>query len=89
MVCIRIDGDGNSRVVTGGIYRITRNPMYVGLTGLLTMLAVHLAVPLALIGPLGFAFYIHYFQILPEERVLRAKFGPEYEEYCRRMRRWL
>jgi protein-S-isoprenylcysteine O-methyltransferase Ste14 len=81
--------DQASRVVTGGIYRVTRNPMYVGLTGLLTMWAVHLAVPLALLGPVFFALFTHRFQILPEERVMSAKFGKEYDEYRQRVRRWL
>jgi protein-S-isoprenylcysteine O-methyltransferase Ste14 len=81
--------DQASRVVTGGIYGITRNPMYVGLTGLLTMWAVHLAVPLAMIGPVSFAVFIHFFQILPEERVMSARFGGEYEAYRRSVRRWL
>jgi protein-S-isoprenylcysteine O-methyltransferase Ste14 len=81
--------DRASRVVTGGIYRITRNPMYVGLTALLTTWAVWLAVPLALLGPMFFALFIHRFQILPEERVMSAKFGKEYDEYRKRTRRWL
>ena len=81
--------DQASRVVTGGIYRVTRNPMYVGLTALLTMWAVWLAVPLALLGPVFFALFIHRFQILPEERAMSAKFGREYDEYRKRVRRWL
>jgi protein-S-isoprenylcysteine O-methyltransferase Ste14 len=81
--------DHASRVVSGGIYRVTRNPMYVGLTGLLTMWAVHLAVPLALLGPVFFALFTHRFQIIPEERLMSAKFGKEYDEYRKRVRRWL
>ena len=81
--------DQASRVVTGGIYRVTRNPMYVGLTALLTMWAVWLAVPLALLGPVFFALFTHRFQILPEERVMSAKFGREYQDYRLRVRRWL
>jgi protein-S-isoprenylcysteine O-methyltransferase Ste14 len=81
--------DQAAHVVTGGIYRITRNPMYVGLTALLTMWAVHLAVPLALLGPLFFALFTQRFQIIPEERVMSAKFGKEYDDYRKRVRRWL
>ena len=81
--------DQASHVVTGGIYRITRNPMYVGLTAMLTMWAVHLAVPLTLVGPVSFAVFTHYFQILPEERAMSARFGKEYDEYRKRVRRWL
>jgi protein-S-isoprenylcysteine O-methyltransferase Ste14 len=81
--------DQASRVVTGGMYRVTRNPMYVGLLALLTMWAVHLAVPVVLLGPLFFALFIHRFQILPEERVMSAKFGKGYDDYRKRVRRWL
>ena len=81
--------DQASRVVTGGIYRVTRNPMYVGLTALLTTWAVWLAMPWTLLGPVLFAIFIHRFQILPEERVMSAKFGKEYDEYRKRVRRWV
>jgi protein-S-isoprenylcysteine O-methyltransferase Ste14 len=81
--------DQASRVVSTGIYRITRNPMYVGLTGLLTAWAVHLAVPLAFLGPAVFALFTHRFQILPEERAMEARFEREYLEYKKRVRRWL
>jgi protein-S-isoprenylcysteine O-methyltransferase Ste14 len=50
---------------------------------------VHLGVPLTLLGPVFFAVFIHRFQILPEERVMSAKFGQEYDDYRERVRRWL
>jgi protein-S-isoprenylcysteine O-methyltransferase Ste14 len=81
--------DQASRVVTGGIYRLTRNPMYVGLTVLLVTWAVWLAVPWTLLGPVFFALFTHRFQILPEERVMEAKFGSKYLDYRKRVRRWL
>ena len=81
--------DRASRVVTGGIYRFSRNPMYVGLTALLAGWAVFLAVPLTAIGPVAFALFMHCFQILPEERVMAAKFGREYLDYKQRVRRWI
>jgi protein-S-isoprenylcysteine O-methyltransferase Ste14 len=81
--------DRASRVVTGGIYRLSRNPMYVGLTALLTGWAVFLAVPVTGIGPIVFALFTQRFQILPEERVLAAKFGREYLDYKQRVRRWV
>jgi protein-S-isoprenylcysteine O-methyltransferase Ste14 len=81
--------DQASSVVTGGIYSITRNPMYVGLTAMLAAWAVWLAVPWTLIGPVFFAVFTHRFQILPEERVMSAKFGPAYDDYRKRVRRWI
>jgi protein-S-isoprenylcysteine O-methyltransferase Ste14 len=80
----------NARVlVTGGIYRITRNPMYVGLVCFLTAWAVWLGAWLALAGPVVFVLYITRFQIRPEERALTALFGQPYTDYTQRVRRWL
>jgi protein-S-isoprenylcysteine O-methyltransferase Ste14 len=78
-----------SALVTTGIYRTTRNPMYLGLLMLLLAFAAYLAAPLALLGPLAFALFITRFQIIPEERVLSAKFGDAYRAYQAQVRRWL
>jgi protein-S-isoprenylcysteine O-methyltransferase Ste14 len=78
-----------STVVTGGIYRYTRNPMYVGFALMLAGWAVHIAVPFVLVGPVVFILFITRFQIIPEERVLTSKFGEEYRKYQQRVRRWL
>lgn len=78
-----------SALVTGGVYRITRNPMYVGMALLLTAWAVHLGTPLPFIGIVLFVGYITRFQIGPEERILSGLFGDEFTDYCRRVRRWL
>jgi protein-S-isoprenylcysteine O-methyltransferase Ste14 len=76
-------------LVTSGVYRFTRNPMYAGLAMTLLALAVFLSSPLALLGPLGFILYITRFQIVPEERVLAAMFGADYSAYRAKVRRWL
>jgi protein-S-isoprenylcysteine O-methyltransferase Ste14 len=78
-----------SQMVTGGIFAYTRNPMYVGLTALLTSWAVWLTVPWTLLGPVVFALFTQRFQIIPEERVMRAKFGRAFDEYRKQVRRWL
>ena len=78
-----------STMVTSGIYRITRNPMYVGLTALLLGWAVWLSVPWALAGPVFFAVYLNRLQIIPEERAMAGKFGRSYELYRQHVRRWL
>lgn len=78
-----------SALVTAGVYRFTRNPMYVGLLLVLLAWAVGLSSPEALVGPVAFVLYINRFQIGPEERVLTARFGSEYEAYKARVRRWL
>ena len=81
--------DKASVLVTRGIYRVTRNPMYVGLLFLLTAWAVFLASPWAWAGPGLFVVTMNRLQIAPEERVMRAKFGKDFEDYAARVRRWL
>lgn len=76
-------------LVTAGIYRFTRNPMYLGLALVLLGWAAFLGSLLALAGPIAFVLYIDRFQIAPEERVLLAKFGSAYAQYKARVRRWL
>lgn len=79
----------STQVVSTGIYRITRNPMYLGLVLVLLGLAVYLASPWALLGPLAFAAYITRFQIRLEEQALTTRFGAAYTAYCKQVRRWL
>ena len=81
--------DKASTVVAEGIYRFSRNPMYLGLALLLTGWAVFLGefANTALIA--GFVVYMNRFQIEPEERALEAKFGASYSDYRRSVRRWL
>ena len=78
-----------SALVTGGVYRITRNPMYVGMAFLLLAWAVHLSALLPFAGIAVFVLYITRFQIRPEERVLKGLFGEQYASYAARVRRWL
>lgn len=78
-----------SVLVTGGPFRYTRNPMYAGFTALLLAWAAWLQSPWALAGPAFFALYLTRWQILPEERALRAKFGAAFAAYEARSRRWL
>jgi protein-S-isoprenylcysteine O-methyltransferase Ste14 len=78
-----------SSLVTSGVYRYTRNPMYLGLSVTLTGWAVFLSNPLALLAVPLFVLYINRFQINPEERVLSLLFGAEYAAYKEKVRRWL
>lgn len=78
-----------STLVTAGIYRYTRNPMYLGLLLAVVAWAVFLASPFALAGAVAFVAYISRFQIGPEERALAARFGAEYTVYQARVRRWI
>ena len=78
-----------SAIVDSGIYRVTRNPMYVGLVCILFGWAVYLWSPWALLGPFAAAAYLGRFQIAPEEKALTELFGAEYLAYKARVRRWL
>lgn len=78
-----------SSLVSSGIYRITRNAMYVGLLFVLVAWATFLAAPWSLLGPPAFFFYIGRFQIAPEEQALSKIFGARYSAYKAKVRRWL
>ncbi len=78
-----------SALVTGGVYRVTRNPMYVGMALLLVAWAVSLAAVLPFVGVVVFVLFITRFQIVPEERALVRLFGDEFATYAARVRRWL
>lgn len=76
-------------IVSTGMYRISRNPMYLGMLFLLTGWATHLAVlsPF-LVLPL-FIWVLTVQQIIPEETILEQKFGESYAHYKRQVRRWI
>jgi protein-S-isoprenylcysteine O-methyltransferase Ste14 len=79
----------SSAVVAGGVYRVSRNPMYLGFLVALAGWAVYLSnAGAALLLP-AFVAYMTQFQIKPEERALLAKFGAEFAQYMSRVRRWL
>lgn len=78
-----------SSLVVSGVYRITRNPMYVGLLLMLVAWCIFLSAPWAIAGPVAFFLYIGKFQIAPEEQVMSQKFGADYLAYKVRVRRWL
>ncbi len=81
---------GRARVLlTGGVFAISRNPIYLADVLLLLALVVWLSMPLNLLIVVGFVGYLQRYQIRPEERVLAAKFGAEYARYRRSVRRWL
>jgi protein-S-isoprenylcysteine O-methyltransferase Ste14 len=76
-------------LVMGGVYRLTRNPMYLAMLVVLAAWALVVSNFAAfLLLPL-FVAYLNRFQILPEERALQARFGAEFERYRSSVRRWL
>lgn len=78
-----------SVLVTDGVYRWSRNPMYLAMAALLVAIAAFTAQPWLVPGPIAFVLFITRFQIIPEERAMAARFGEDYAAYCARVRRWL
>ncbi len=76
-------------VVSGGVYRVSRNPMYLGFLLALAGWAVYLSNAGAVLLLPAFVAYMTRYQIKPEERALLAKFGSEFAQYMSRVRRWL
>ncbi|MBP2280806.1 protein-S-isoprenylcysteine O-methyltransferase Ste14 [Psychrobacter sp. PL15] len=79
----------STSLVTNGIYRYTRNPMYLGLVLVLSGWGLYLSNLLAFALIPIFIIYISHFQIQPEERIMAKKFGNKYQVYLAKVRRWL
>ena len=79
----------SAKLVASGVYRWSRNPMYLGDLLILAGWALWLANVAAFIGLPLFVAYINRFQITLEERALEARFGAAYVEYRRSARRWI
>ena len=84
-----VNVDRVSALVTSGVFGRTRNPMYVGFATMLVGWAAFLAVPWLILGPALFVVFTTRFQIVPEERAMRGRFGDAYSAYARRVPRWL
>ncbi len=79
----------SSSLVSWGIYKVTRNPMYLGLLLILTGWALFLSNALPFLLLPVYMLYINRFQIAPEERALTSLFGPKFAAYQSRVRRWI
>lgn len=84
-----MDVDKAATLVTDGMFRRTRNPMYVGIAGGLLAHALYRRSWAATLPVVAFVAAIDRLQIPAEERALRARFGPEYESYTREVPRWV
>ncbi|MDR4480684.1 MAG: isoprenylcysteine carboxylmethyltransferase family protein [Nitrospira sp.] len=81
--------DSSSALVVTGIYRLTRNPMYLGFLLLLVGWGIFLSNALAFLVLPGFVMYMNRFQIEPEERALTRLFGQAFVIYRSQVRRWI
>ncbi len=81
--------DKSSALVTSGVYRFSRNPIYIADALILIGWGLFLSNLYSLALVAGFWLYMTRFQIKPEERVLEKLFGEEFLAYKARVRRWL
>ena len=79
----------STALVTTGVYALSRNPIYLGFAITYLALAVGLDSPLAVILLISCLLVVDRFVIRREERYLQARFGPAYDQYLRKVRRWL
>jgi protein-S-isoprenylcysteine O-methyltransferase Ste14 len=76
-------------LVASGVYRLSRNPTYLGMEIVLLSWAVVLASPAAALVSALFVVYVDRFQIRPEESALSVSLGAAYGDYMKRVRRWV
>ena len=81
--------ENSSTLVVDGVYRYTRNPMYLALLMLLFAWGIALSNPYSMLAAWTFIPYMNRFQIRPEERAMTQRFGAEYLRYAARVRRWI
>ena len=84
-----LPGQPTQTIIDDGPFRVSRNPLYVGLLALYLGLALLAPSVWALVLFPVAVLLILWGAILPEERFLRERFGPRYDDYTRRVRRWL
>ncbi|WP_394750653.1 methyltransferase family protein [Spongiimicrobium salis] len=77
-----------SELVTGGVYKYSRNPMYLAMLLVLLAWGLWLGNAFNTILAAGFVSYMNAFQIMPEEKALTNKFGKSYIQYTKSVRRW-
>ncbi len=77
-----------TKLVTGGIYKFTRNPMYLAILLVLLAWGLWLGNAFNTLLAAGFVGYMNKFQIGPEEEALATIFGKEFQQYCSQVRRW-
>lgn len=79
----------STNLVVGGVYRYSRNPMYLGFFLVLCAWGLHLGSVISLLVLPVFIVYMNRFQIVPEERFMHDQFGELYDKYRSEVRRWI
>ena len=78
-----------SSLVVDGVFKYTRNPMYLGMSVVLLSISIQFNLIGGLLILLLFVGYITVFQIIPEEEAMEENFGEEYLSFKRSTRRWI
>lgn len=81
--------DKSSTLVTDGIYKYTRNPMYLGMAIVIVGAGLGAGNWLMPLAVAGFVMVINKIQIAPEEAGLARIFGQDYADFCAKTRRWV
>ena len=78
-----------TKLVTNGIFKLSRNPMYLGMAVILASVAVFFNIIGGIICMALFCLYITKFQIIPEEKAMKDLFAQDFEQYMQATRRWI
>ena len=78
-----------TKLVTNGIFKLSRNPMYLGMAVILASVAVFFNIIGGIISMALFCLYITKFQIIPEEKAMKELFSQDFEQYMQATRRWI
>ena len=84
-----LDIEKASSLVISGVFKYSRNPMYLGMVFILLSIALKFNLIGGIILTLLFALFITRFQIIPEEAVMEKLFKEEFDSYKKETRRWL
>ena len=78
-----------NNLVSSGIFKISRNPMYLGMLIIIMSTVVYYFNYFSVLTPFIFYFWINEFQIKREEKKLEEKFGSDYKKYKSKTKRWI
>ena len=84
-----LDPKQASSLVTSGIFKFSRNPMYLGMLIILLSMSFKFNLIGGLITSIFFYIFITKFQIIPEEAAMNELFGNEFIDYCKKTKRWI
>ncbi len=78
-----------TKLVTNRIFKLSRNPMYLGMAVILASVAAFFNIIGGIIFMALFCLYITKFQIIPEEKAMKELFAQDFEQYMQATRRWI